>query len=183
MKKFRKTLTKYSIFFILLLCHLILLFLQPDLGARSLALTRNYIMEMLSVVPPVFLLMGLMDVWVPKEMMMQYMGPGAGLRGGLFAFLLGSFSSGPLYAAFPIASMFLKKGCSLVNVFLFLGAWSTAKIPMLLFEITQLGSAFAGLRFVFNTAGIILLASFVEKTTSEEEKDSLLQKTRQLSEE
>ena len=49
------------------------------------------------------------------------------------------------------------------NVFLFLGAWSTAKIPMMLFEITQLGSTFTIVRFCFNLAGTVLLALFLWK--------------------
>ena len=159
----------------MLLCELCLLGYRPHIGMKSFALTWDYVLEMLSVIPPIFILMGLMDVWIPKETMMKYMGKGSGPKGGVFAFLLGSFSSGPLYAAFPIASMFLKKGVSLVNVFLFLGSWSTTKIPMMLFEATQLGSEFAALRFALNALGIIGLAFIMEKTISSKEEEMLRQ--------
>lgn len=46
---------------------------------------------------------------------------------------------------------------------------------MMLFEVTQLGGKFAISRFVLNLIGTILLAFVVEKTTSEEEYQKILQ--------
>lgn len=167
----KKLLLRYKFFLLLLLINVLVLVISPDTGKKIAALSFDSFLEMLSVIPPVFLLLGLMDVWIPKETMMKYMGKGAGIKGRIFAFALGSFSAGPLYASFPIAAVFLKKGVSLTNVFLFLGAWSTTKIPMLLFEVTQLGAKFAAIRFCLNLAGIILLSVIMEKTTGEKEAE------------
>ena len=68
------------------------------------------------------------------------------MRGGLLAFVPGAAAAGPLYAAFPIAAVLIKKGAKLTNVFIFLGAWSTTKIPMLLFETANLGARYMLLR-------------------------------------
>ncbi|MEZ4628649.1 MAG: permease [Eubacteriales bacterium] len=87
--------------------------------------------EMLSVLPPIFISPGLLDVWVDRATMMKYTGKGSGVKGVLIAFLLGSAAAGPLYAAFPFAGIMLKKGSSLTNVLIFIGAWSTTKIPLL----------------------------------------------------
>lgn len=170
MKNFLK---RYRLFLLLLAVELALLLAAPDLGRESVKLSLKNLKEMLCIIPPIFLLMGLMDVWIPKAAMMRYMGREAGLKGGVFAFLLGAFSAGPLYAAFPMAAVFLKKGVSLTNVFIFLGAWSTAKIPMMLFEVTQLGPAFAVLRFLCNGAGILLMAVILEKTATEDQKQEI----------
>ena len=59
--------------------------------------------------------------------------------------------------------VFIKKGVSTTNIFIFIGAWSTTKIPMVLFEITQLGSKFAFVRFGLNLIAIIVLAVLMEK--------------------
>ena len=91
----------------------------------------------------------------------------------MFFFILGSFSAGPLYAAFPIAALFLRKGASLFNVFLFLGAWSVSKIPMMLFEVSQLGGRFALLRFILNLAGIILISFIMERTSNDESEKEI----------
>ena len=170
--KVRKYLKRYCFFLLLLVCNAALFLLDRDLGREAASLSLDNLLEMFSVVPPIFLLLGLMDVWVPKETM-KYMGKESGVRGGVFAFLLGSFSAGPLYASFPVAAAFLRKGVSLRNVFLFIGAWSTTKIPMMLFEITQLGGTFALLRFLLNLAGMLLLALVMEKTTSKQEAEAI----------
>lgn len=160
---------RYKFFLILLLVNVGLLFASPEIGKKSFSLSFDSLLEMLSIIPPIFILLGLMDVWIPKETMMKYMGKDAGLKGGIFAFALGSFSAGPLYASFPVAAVFLKKGVSLTNIFIFVGAWSTTKIPMMLFEITQLGGKVALLRFTFNLIGIIVLAFIMEKTATKED--------------
>lgn len=70
----------------------------------------------------------------------------------------------------------MKKGVSLLNVFLFIGAWSTTKIPMMFFEVTQLGVKFALARFFLNLASIILLAFIMERTTGEKESEAIYQR-------
>lgn len=173
MERLKKWLKRYRFFLLLAFLNGLLYAVKPELGRETAALSLHNLLEMLSVIPPIFLLLGLMDVWVPKETMMKYMGKDAGVKGGIFAFVLGSFSAGPLYASFPVAAVFLKKGVSLTNVFLFIGAWSTTKIPMMLFEITQLGSKFALIRFGLNLIAITILAMVMEKTTAKEESDAI----------
>lgn len=89
---------------------------------------------------------------------MRHMGPGAGVRGTLIAFIMGSAAAGPLYAAFPVATVLMKKGCSFFNVMVFIGAWSTTKIPVFLFEYTALGSTFAVTRLALNVPAVALMS-------------------------
>lgn len=166
-------LNRYKFFLILLTVNIGMFFICPEIGKNAVSVSFDSLLEMLSIIPPIFILLGLMDVWISKEIMMRYMGKDAGIKGGIFAFALGAFSAGPLYASFPVAAIFLKKGVSLTNIFIFIGAWSTTKIPMMLFEVTQLGGKFAVLRFVFNVVGIIILAFIMNKTTKKEEYDKM----------
>ena len=115
MSKLKKIVKRYLFFLFLLLLNVLLLIVQPKLGREVISLSLDNLLEMLSIIPPIFLLLGLMDVWVPKETIMKFMGKDAGIKGGIFAFVLGSFSSGPLYASFPVAMVFLKKGVSRMN--------------------------------------------------------------------
>lgn len=121
MERLKKFIKRYRFFLLLVLINGLLFMFKPELGRETAALSFRNLLEMLSVIPPIFLLLGLMDVWVPRETMMKYMGKDAGIKGGIFAFVLGSFSAGPLYASFPVAAVFLKKGVLLTNVFLFIG--------------------------------------------------------------
>ena len=102
----------------LLVVQIILMAALPEIGWSSLQNIRSNVREMFGVIPPIFVLLGLSDVWVDRKTMMKYTGTGSGIRGALISFLFGSAAAGPLYAAFPIASMMLKKGSSLFNMFL-----------------------------------------------------------------
>jgi Predicted permeases len=155
-------LKRYRVFFAFFGVGIALLLLAPDTGWKALSITRENIWEMLSFLPPIFVLLGLLDVWVNRETMMKYMGDKSGLRGVLLAFTLGSAAAGPLYAAFPMAGVMIKKGARLQNVFIFIGAWATTKIPLIMFETATLGFRFMALRLVFNIVGIVIIAKILD---------------------
>ena len=129
-----------------------------DLGKKVVTSVGYGLREVAMVLPPIFILLGLIDVWVSRERMIRLMGPGSGIKGIIISIIMGSVAAGPLYAAFPIAAMLLKKGARLTNILIFIGAWSTTKIPMLLFEISALGARFALLRLLIVIPGIIIIA-------------------------
>lgn len=164
---------KYSFFLLLALVQIVVLILRPELGKESLRITWENALDMLSVMPPIFILLGLLDVWVKKETMIKYMGEGSGIIGILLAFFIGSAAAGPLYGAFPVAAVLIKKGSKLSNVFIMLGAWSTTKIPLILFEATSMGFQFTALRFVLNLFGIGIIAYFTEKALSAADKQKI----------
>lgn len=164
MKNIKQLLKRYALFVLLILAYIVVLIMAPDIGFRSVKLTWQNLLEMLSIVPPIFILLGLLDVWVPRELMIRLTGEGSGLRGIFLSFLLGSLAAGPLYAAFPVAGIMMKKGSKFSNVMVFIGAWSTTKIPLLLFEAGALGLNFMLLRFALNLPVIFLLGWLVEKS-------------------
>ncbi len=170
MKNFLK---RYKIFLVLLLINLIVGLALPDIGRKSLDLTKQNLAEMLSVIPPIFVLLGLLDVWVDRATMIKYTGKGSGIKGLLISFLLGSAAAGPLYAAFPVAGVMLKKGSSLLNVLIFIGAWSTTKIPMLTFEAASLGLSFMLVRLALSIIGIVAIAVITQKSLNAEQQNDI----------
>lgn len=168
-------LKRYRAFLLLLAVQLILGLTLPEIGRKSLELTGQNLLEMLSVIPPIFILLGLLDVWVDRATMMRYTGKGSGAKGVLIAFLLGSAAAGPLYAAFPVASMMLRKGSSMFNVLIFIGAWSTTKIPMLTFEAASMGLTFMLVRLALSVCGILLIAALGDRMLSAKEKEEIVQ--------
>ncbi|GAB1484008.1 permease [Treponema sp.] len=130
----------------------------PSLAPRAGQSLLSQATTMLLVVPPIFLLLGLLDVWVPREMLIRFMGEGSGFKGPFLAFLLGSAAAGPLYGAFSVAAVLMKKGASFMNILIFIGAWSTTKLPMILLEMNALGFRFALARLAIDIPGIILIA-------------------------
>lgn len=162
-------LKRYRFFLIMLVLFIGLTIAKPDLGLKSAKLSFENLVDLLAVVPPIFLLLGLLDVWVPREVMIKLTGEKSGLLGITLSFLLGSFAAGPLYAAFPVAGIMLKKGSKLSNIMIFIGAWSTTKIPLLLFEATALGWSFMLGRFLLNLPVILIIGYFVQKSLPEKD--------------
>ncbi len=132
---------KFLVLTLLLL--LILSIVDTRLTWTALDNTWSYVLDMLIIVPPIFLLIGLFDVWVDRETVIRLMGENSGARGMALAFFLGAFSAGPTIAAFPLAMIMLKKGARYSNVLFFIMVWSSLKLPVVFYQFTQLGFTFA----------------------------------------
>lgn len=154
----KAVLARYKAFLIVLAFLVLYGSFNWEVGQKVLETTVFQLREMVLVIPPIFILLGLLDVWVPKETMVKFMGEGSGLKGILLALFIGSAAAGPLYGAFPVAAVFMKKGVKFTNILIFLGAWSTTKIPMFLFEVASLGPVFAITRMLIDIPGIIIIA-------------------------
>jgi uncharacterized membrane protein YraQ (UPF0718 family) len=155
-------------------------FLFPAYRSKSISMIAFQTKTMFFLIPPIFILLGLLDVWVPREKMIRYMGEGSGAKGTIIAFLLGSFAAGPLYGAFPFAAVLMKKGASFTNILIFIGAWSTTKIPMLLFEIGALGARFALSRLAIDIVGIIIIAIAIKRSIPQGDVDSIYAEAERL---
>lgn len=164
-----KNIKKYKFFIITLIMLIILFFINYSLGVKALSITAFSFKEMVLVIPPVFILLGLLDTWVPKETIVKYMGEGSGIKGVLLSLLIGSAAAGPLYGAFPVAAVFMKKGVKFTNIMIFLGAWSTTKIPMILFEMASLGTKFAFTRLIVDIFGIIIISRIISNLIPKKE--------------
>jgi uncharacterized membrane protein YraQ (UPF0718 family) len=171
----KKLMKKYRLFIAVTAAMVIITIINVDFGKESLSVTFYSLKEMLSVIPPIFILLGLLDVWVPRETMVRYMGEGSGIKGVVIAFIIGSAAAGPLYGAFPAAAVFLRKGASFRNVFIFIGAWSTTKIPMFLFEYSALGPQFAITRLLVDIPGIIIIAFLLTRMLSKRDKEKIIE--------
>lgn len=164
-----KLLKRYRFFLGTVFLSLIVFLVNYKVGLKAVNVSFYSIKEMALIIAPIFVLLGLLDMWVPRETMIKYMGEGSGLKGIFLAFFLGSAAAGPLYAAFPIAAVFMKKGVKFSNILIFIGAWSTTKIPMFLFELSSLGIKFALTRLLVDIPGIIIIA-YILKAVIKEEK-------------
>ncbi len=177
MKKFLK---RYQFFIITLAAFAALWLINASTAWEATGIIGFSFKEMLLVIPPIFVLLGLLDVWVPREVMMRFMGEGSGIKGIVLAFIIGSAAAGPLYGAFPVAAVFMKKGVKFSNILIFIGAWSTTKIPMLLFELSSLGWQFTLTRLLVDIPGIIVIAYILAKLVKKEEVDQLYARAQAL---
>jgi uncharacterized membrane protein YraQ (UPF0718 family) len=124
---------------------------------------NQFFLEMVSFIPLLFVLIGLFDVWFPKEMLEKHIGKESGVKGIFLVILLAMLQAGPLYGAFPVAYILYKKGASVKNIFIYLGAFSSMKIPMLGIEMGYLGIKFTIIRTMISLPLFILIGYIMEK--------------------
>ena len=155
---------------VLLVLLFVMFLFNKTLALKALGITGLIFKEMILLVPPIFILIGLIDVWIPKETLSKYLGKKSGFLGSGICFLMGSLAAGPLYGAFPLAALLGKKGVSLFNIIILLGAWSTTKIPMFLFEWGSLGGWFAFTRLLINIPLIYLIAWIMSRIITPNEQ-------------
>ncbi len=161
-----KNLKAYRLFLSILVGNLLLALWNPSLAKLSATTSINFLGEVLLILPAVMILMGLLDVWVPRHLVEAHLGPDAGVRGAGLAILLGSAAAGPLYAAFPVALSLQKKGARLANIIIFLGTWASIKIPMIVMESSFIGVRFALLRLLFTIPCVLAVGYLMERMIS-----------------
>lgn len=175
-----KIMRRYRLFLALIAVNALLAAFNPAMGLKAALISLDNLKEVCLFLPPIFVLLGLLDVWVPRETMVKLMGEDSRLMGMAIAFLLGSLAAGPLYAAFPIAGVLLRKGSKFTNVLIFIGAWSTTKIPLLLFEASSMGWPFMLARFLADIPGIVAIAYITDRLITSREKGAIYEKARLL---
>jgi len=108
------------------------------------------------------------------------MGQNSGMKGIATAFFLATAAAGPLYVAFPIAALLLKKQARLAYVLFFLGVWSSTKLPIALFEVASLGLKFTLIHVGISLPLYLLTAFLIEKLTSDSSLESIYDKANSL---
>jgi len=133
------------------------------LGREAGAGLWAFTLEMAAFLPAMFVLVGLFDVWVPRRVVERHVGRESGPLAILWMVLLGTLQAGPLYGTFPVAVALWRKGTAPRNVFIYLGAFSALKIPMLTFEVAFLGWQFSLVRTAVTLPVFIALAYLLER--------------------
>ncbi|HOJ50777.1 MAG TPA: hypothetical protein PKW55_08200 [Spirochaetota bacterium] len=134
-----------------------------DFGVRVFGNFKVSFLEMISYMPFIFILIGLFEAWVPREIIERHTGKESGVIGAVWVILLAMLQMGPLYFAFPVAYLLWKKGTSMINIYIYLGAFTTMKIPMLSFEIGYLGLKFSLLRTILALPLFIIISIIIDR--------------------
>jgi len=164
----KEVLKKYKILIAIQLFDTLLFCFNPELAKLAWSKSISFSVNIAIVLPPILLLLGLLDTWLPSQAVETYMGKKSGVKGMFLAIFMGSFAAGPLFAAFPVAASFASKGGRMANTVIFLGAWAAIKVPMLLMESQFLGIRFSLLRLAITLPLIILIGLLMEKLMPKE---------------
>ncbi|MBN2073539.1 MAG: permease [Actinobacteria bacterium] len=173
MKRKKLLIRDYMIMGAVIAASAVILFIFPGKTASVLTVSRNYLVELIMVLPALMIIIGLFSVWIPKEMVVKHMGKSSGIKGMVISFVLGMLPTGPLYIAFPMAVALIKKGAKTLNIIIFISAWACIKLPQELVEIQFLGINFTFLRLGLTIFFIILMAIIIEKIISLTERKNI----------
>lgn len=97
------------------------------------------------IIIAVFLVIGLIQVWVGPQALAKLLGKEAGWKGLALASTMPLFIGGSLFTIFPLIKIIRDKGATIASVVAFITAWS-GKVPLLPLEVEFLGWKFAILR-------------------------------------
>ncbi|MFH1739906.1 MAG: permease [bacterium] len=95
--------------------------------------------EVLPLLVFAFIVAGMIQVLLPKELLAKWVGDQSGFRGILIGSVAGGFCPGGPFVSLPIAAGIFRSGASLGTMVAFLTAWSlwaAGRIPM---EVAILG--------------------------------------------
>ncbi|MFW6270627.1 MAG: permease [Bacillota bacterium] len=146
----------YGIFAAFLLFLLVSQLINFELGE---VMTDNFFIfarDMLLILPPAFIIIGLFEVWVSREKIENSFGSASGTRRYIYAILLAATTVGGTFVAFPVANSLYHKGADYSSIFTYITAASLVMIPMSIMEASIIGLEFTVLRIGLSLPLVVL---------------------------
>jgi len=109
------------------------------------AIASDAFLKAMQIIIAVFIMIGLIQVWIPPDKLSKVLGKEAGWKGLALASTLPMLIGGSLLTVFPLLKTLREKGASIAVVMAFIAAWG-GKAPLLPLEIKFMGLHFAILR-------------------------------------
>ncbi len=151
------TAKKNYLAFVLFLAFLGFSFLSGfDLGLRVADNFWLFAWDMLRILPPAFILIGLFDVWASRELIEKNFGQVSGFKKYIWAILLAATTVGGTFVAFPVANALYHKGADYSAIFTYVTSASLVMIPMSIMEATILGPRFTLVRLGVSLPLVVL---------------------------
>jgi uncharacterized membrane protein YraQ (UPF0718 family) len=122
-------------------------------GPATLQATlQDYVWQLLDLVPRMsgaLMIGGFVQVLVPRGMISEWLGDGAGARGVFIAHGVGAMTPGGPILAFPLIAVLANSGASLASVITFATSWATLGLHrIVMWELPFLGTGFALVRYL-----------------------------------
>lgn len=135
---------------LIIIAGLLLVFMfikDKNLAIRGLKSAGITLWENLIILLVGFLLAGLIQVIIPKDLVVGWLGNQAGVKAVLIGCLAGGLIPGSPYAVFPIAAGFYKAGAGLGAMVGFISAWALWSITRLPVEMALINPKMALIRY------------------------------------
>ena len=108
----------------------------------------NMTVEVLPLLIFAFIVAGMVQVLLPRELLSRWVGMESGMRGILLGTVAGGLSPGGPYVSLPIVAGLIRSGASVGTMVAFLTGWSLWAVSRMPMDIGILGWKFALIRLV-----------------------------------
>ncbi|MFO7814344.1 MAG: permease [Halanaerobiales bacterium] len=153
----------YGIFIIFILFLIVSQVIGFEMGK---VITDNFFIfarDMLLILPPAFIIIGLFEVWVSRERIESNFGSASGFKRYIYAILLAATTVGGTFVAFPVANSLYHKGADYSSIFTYITAASLVMIPMTLMEASIIGLEFTMLRIGLSLPLVVISSILLNK--------------------
>ena len=133
----------------------------PQRAGQALTIGATTLAAVLLLIAAVFGLVGLLQTWISRELIVRLLGKEGGLKGLLIAALCGMLLIGPAYIIFPLLMSIKKQGARWAVITIVLTSYAV-KLQMIPIEIEFLGWPFSLGRALVTLALAIPLGLLVE---------------------
>jgi uncharacterized membrane protein YraQ (UPF0718 family) len=133
----------------------------PQRAANALQIGTSTFVSVTLLIVSVFGLVGLLQVWISRELIVKLLGREGGIKGLLIATLCGTVLIGPAYIIFPLLMSLQKQGARWAVITIVLTSYAV-KVQMIPVEVGFLGWHFSLARAVITIALAIPTGLLVE---------------------
>jgi uncharacterized membrane protein YraQ (UPF0718 family) len=160
-RKFAKWSKQNWLVWVVAAAYLVMALTRPVDAARAASLSVQTFVDLIATLLTVFVFVGLFQVWINDEFIMQHLGEQSGVKGLALGAGIGTILHGPLIGVFPLLQALLAKGAKLGVVVAIVSTWAI-KLPMIPLEIRLFGWKFALLRNGLLFASAFVMAPLME---------------------
>ncbi len=133
----------------------------PQRAINALSSGGQLFASVLLLILSVFGLIGILQVWISRELIVRLLGREGGLKGLLIAALCGTLLIGPAYIIFPLLMSLKQQGARWAVIAIVLGVYAV-KIQMIPVEVGFLGWQFSLARALITIALAIPTGLLIE---------------------
>lgn len=131
-------------------------------GKKAIKIGINSFISRFPDILGIFLLIGLLNQFIPKSIIFRYMGNGRGIFDHFIALFFGSIGAGPPATAYPLGQGLLMKGAAISVVGVFLAAWVKVGFISLGVEIKSFGKEFVIWRNIVAIISCLLMGLIIQ---------------------
>ena len=125
---------------------LVVLSYQKGVHIQGLKASGNMLLQIIPLLIFAFLIAGMVQFLIPRELISRWVGAESGFRGLLIGTAMGSIAPGGPFVSMPIAAGLLRTGANIGTMVAFLTAWSLLAFSRIPLELGIMGWKFVLIR-------------------------------------